>query len=122
MNTITVHILGNVLNRGQAGFGGKTTGRTVTAKSAEEARRRLGLDRREILVTPVLTEAYRDLIPGLAGIILEEESQIPPEEISAANPELVCIARVPGAFLATEDGITVTLDGEEKIIYEGTIL
>ena len=122
MNTIKVHILGNVLNRGQMGFGRKTTGRTVRARNAAEASKRLRGDRREVLVTSVLTQEFLDLVPGLAGIVLEERSQIPHGELRQANPELVFVSQVPNAFDGTEDGITITLDGEEKLIYEGTIL
>jgi pyruvate kinase len=122
MNTIKVHILGNVLNRGQVGFGGKRTGRTVKVQSAEEARRRLRLDSTEILVAPLLTEEYEGLLEGIIGVVLEEKSQIPHERIREINPELVYISQVPDALTSTENGITVTLDGEQKIVYEGTIL
>lgn len=121
MNTIKVHILGTVLNRGHQGFGGKATGRVVKAMDAPEARRRLRLDSTEILVTAVLTSDHVDLLGGLLGVILEDRSQVAHEEIREANESLIVISEVPNALFGVEDGITVTVDGEEKIIYEGVL-
>ncbi|MBU8913609.1 MAG: pyruvate kinase, partial [Spirochaetales bacterium] len=122
MNTIKVHILGNVLSRGQLGFGPKRTGRTVKVMDANNARRRLRLDSTEVLLTPALSEEFGDIVAGVAGVIVEEVSQISHERIRELNPDIAYISQVPGALEAIEDGITVTLDGEQKIVYEGTIL
>jgi len=121
LNTIKVHILGNILNRGHEGFGATATARVVKAMDAEEARKRLRLDSSEILVAPVLTEDHADLLPYLAGVVLEDRSQISHERIRELNEELVFISEVPNALFGIEDGITVTIDGEEKIIYEGVV-
>lgn len=121
MNTIKVHILGNILNRGHEGFGGKQTGRVVKARDPEEARRRLRLDGSEILVAPVLTDEHLELLSGLTGVILEDRSQLSHDHIVEANERLVVISEVPNAMFGIEDGITVTVDGEEKIIYEGVL-
>ena len=121
MNTIKVHILGNVLNRGHDGFGGKVTGRVVKATDAEEARRRLRLDSSEILLIPVLTGDHIDMLSGLLGVVIEDRSQVSHDHILEANDALVVVSEVPNAVLAIEDGTTVTVDGEEKIIYEGVL-
>ena len=121
MNTIKVHILGNVLNRGHDGFGGKVTGRVVKATDADEARRRLRLDSSEILLIPVLTGDHIDMLSGLLGVVIEDRSQVSHEHILEANDALVVVSEVPNAVLAIEDGTTVTVDGEEKIIYEGVL-
>ncbi len=122
MNTIKVHILGNVLCRGQLGFGPKRTGRIVRVKNAGDARRRLQLDSTEILLTQVLGEEFEDITAHIAGVIAEEASQISHERIRELNPGIAYISRVPDALDAIENGITVTLDGDQKIVYEGTIL
>lgn len=122
MNTIKVHILGNVLGRGQLGFGRKRTGRTVKVKDAEDARRRLRLDSTEILLTQVLGEEFADITAHIAGVIAEEASQISHERIRELNPDIAYISQVPEALDTIESGITVTLDGDQKIVYEGTIL
>jgi len=122
LNTIKVHILGNILSRGKAGFGGKRTGRVVRTVDAEESHRRLVLDGTEILVTRTVDATMESLIPGLAGIVLEETSQVALDRVRTLNSDLVFISQVPEACQSIEDGITVTLDGDDKIVYEGTIL
>lgn len=121
MNSIKVHILGNILNRGHRGMGAKTTGRVVKARTAEEARRHLRLDSSEILVTVALNDEYMGLLPGLRGVLMEDRSQVSPEELLQANREIVVIGEVPSAMTTLEDGITITIDGEEKIVYEGVL-
>ncbi len=122
MNTIKVHILGNVLGRGQLGFGPKRTGRTVKAKDAKDAGRHLRLDSTEILLTQALGEEFADIIARIAGVIAEEASQISHQRIRDLNPDIAYISQVPDALDTIENGITVTLDGDQKIVYEGTIL
>ncbi len=121
MNTIKVHILGNILNRGHDGFGAQVTGRIVKAATADEARRRLRSDRRDILLVPVLGDDHRELIGELAGLVVEDRSQLSHDAIRALNADLVMITEVPDAMRSIEDGTTVTLDGEEKILYEGVL-
>lgn len=122
MNSIKVHILGNVLARGHNGFGAKQTGRIVKARDGKDARRRLQGDGSEILLTEMLTPEFEEVIAGVGGLVLEESSGISHERLLEINPEIVLISNVPSARDAIEDGITVTLDGEQKIVYEGTIL
>ena len=93
----------------------------VKAIDDAEARRRLRLDGSQILCAPVLAESSADLLAGLAGMILEGRSEIPDHAILAANPALVVVSEVPGALAGIEDGITVTLDGSEMIIYDGVV-
>ncbi|MEE8441207.1 MAG: pyruvate kinase [Spirochaetia bacterium] len=122
MNTIKVHILGNVLNRGQIGFGPKRTGRIVKVKDAKDAGRRPRLDSTGILLTRVLTAEFEETLARVGGVIVEETPQISHERIRQLNPEIAYVSQVPDALDAIENGITVTLDGDQKIIYEGTIL
>ncbi len=121
LNTIKMHILGNVLNRGHDGFGGRVTGRVVKAETAEDARRRLKLDSTEILVTRLISRQYLDLIPGIAAVVSEERSEVPHADLQAENAALVLISEVPDALRHAEDGMTATLDGEQKILYEGVL-
>src|SRR6056297_3290364 len=119
MNTIKVHFLGSILNRGHRGFGNVCSGTVVKAGTFEQARSRLKLDGTEILITRYLSREFTELLPDIKGIILEEDSAIPPGEISKSNPHIVFISDVPEALAQFEDYQLVTLDGGEKIIYEG---
>jgi pyruvate kinase len=119
MNTIKVHFLGSILNRGHRGFGGVCSGTVVKAGTFAQAKSRLRRDGTEILLTRFLSQDFLELLPEVRGIIIEEDSAIPPDEIFAANPDIVFIADIPEALTQFEDYQLVTLDGGEKIIYEG---
>lgn len=119
MNTIKVHFLGSILNRGQRGFGPICSGSIVKARSFEEAKQRLKLNGREILVVPVLTAEYEPLLRMVRGLVIEQKSQIPLDHLRTVNPSLVCITEVRDAYRQFEDNQSVSLDGDEKIVYEG---
>lgn len=121
INTVKVHFIGNILNRGHHGFGGVCSGKIVKARNAQEALRAAELHDIEILVTPSITPEYIPMLSRVNGIILEYRSEVPPEELIASNPELVLVADVKDALRQFEAGQYVSLDGEEKIIYEGLI-
>lgn len=121
MNTIKVHFMGSILNRGHKGFGKTGSGRIVIAASAAEAASRLEDDRNDILLTRTLDEEHREILARLRGVIVEETSTLSPEEIHEQNPEIVYIAEVPHALETFEVGQIVSIDGEEKIIYEGLL-
>ncbi len=121
MNTIKVHFMGSILNRGHKGFGKICSGRIVHAEGLEEAAVRLKDDGNEILLTRSLDSRYVPIIRRIRGVILEETSALSPEEIREINPDIVYIAEVPNALGTFESNQIVSLDGEEKIIYEGML-
>jgi pyruvate kinase len=130
-NSIRVHVIGNVLGRGSRGFGGRCTGRVLKANNLDEAARWLrskappagsrGIPGGEILLTHTLDKSFIPIIRIVDGIILEGASELSRDIIKATNPRIVYVAHVPGAMNLLEENHTVTLDGEEKNIYEGTI-
>lgn len=119
MNSIKIHFLGSILNRGHRGIGGRFSGPIVKADSYEQASRRLKQDRTEILLTRYLSQEHLPLLDKIGGLIIEENSALPPDVVLNANPDLVAIADVPDAAAQFEDNQLVTLEGNEKIIYEG---
>jgi len=121
MNTIKVHFMGNILNRGHRGFGGVCSGNIVRAENFEEAVLRLKRDGTEILLAKSLEKSHRHILADIRGAILEEQSFISPEDIKRENPDIVVIAEVPDAVSQFEDNQIVSLDGDEKIIYEGIL-
>jgi pyruvate kinase len=126
-NSIRVHVIGNVLGRGRRGFGGRCTGRVIKAKDLDTAARRLRSDGpsessgNTILLTHTLDKSFIPIIRIVDGIILEGASELSRELLNLVNPRIVYVAHVPNAMGVFEENHTVTLDGEEKIIYEGTI-
>ena len=121
MNTIKVHFMGNILNRGQRGFGAICSGNIVKARTYEQAKQKLKLNGQEILLVPSLNEDYEPLMRHIRGLIVESKPEISLEEIRAVNPNLVFVADVRDAYLQFEANQSISLDGEEKIIYEGFI-
>jgi pyruvate kinase len=132
-NSIRVHVIGNVLGRGSRGFGGRCTGRVIKARNLDEAAYWLrnkvapgatgsrGIPGGEILLTHTLDKSFIPVIRIVDGIILEGASELSRDIIKATNPHIVYVAHVPGAMSLLEENHTVTLDGEEKNIYEGTV-
>ena len=119
LNTVRVHFVGNVLAKGQRGFGGYRAGRIVRVEDALDAELRLKHDGSEILLARFLTPDFLPLLPGLSGIVLEESSYLTDEQIRGKIPDAALIASVTGAMAMLEEGFTVTLHGEEKVVYEG---
>jgi pyruvate kinase len=121
LNMIRVHFVGNVLAKGRRGFGGWRTGRIVRVLDSLDAELRLKHDGTEVLLAKFLTPDFLPLLTGLAGIVLEESSYLSPEQIRSVDPGIVTIASVPDGFAQLEDGLRVTLHGEEFIVYEGVV-
>ncbi len=121
-NSIRVYLIGNVLGQGSRSFGGRCTGRIIKAENAEEAEQLLGNRGGEILLTHTLDESFIPILRVVDGIILEGTSGLPHKMIKSVNPNIVYISQVRNAMEQLEEHITVTLDGKEKLIYEGSLV
>ncbi len=119
MNTIKVHYMGNILNRGQRGFGRICSGNIVKAKSYEQAKQQLKLSGDEILLTKTLTAEYKPLLRHVRGVIVESAPEVDLDEVRTINPDLVFVSVVRDAYRQFEHNQSISLDGEEKIVYEG---
>ncbi|MFP4151923.1 MAG: pyruvate kinase [Alkalispirochaeta sp.] len=119
MNTIKVHYMGNILNRGQRGFGRICSGNIVKAKSYEQAKQQLKLSGDEILLTKTLTAEYKPLLRHVRGVIVESAPEVDLDEVRTINPDLVFVSDVRDAYRQFEHNQSISLDGEEKIVYEG---
>lgn len=122
MNTIKVHFMGNILNRGQDGTAGRTSGLLVKGETlgAAAAKAPAGIPY-ILLAKQVSTDDKLDILKSAAGLIVEDSSNTDITTLSAVNPELVIITGVPSAYAQFEEGLMVSLDGSEKIIYEGSL-
>ncbi|MFW6250838.1 MAG: pyruvate kinase [Alkalispirochaetaceae bacterium] len=121
MNSVKVHFLGNILNRGAVGLGGRCSGNIVKARSYEEAKQRLKLNGREILLTEALTPQFAPLLLSVRGLIVEHRLEFSTDRILELNADIVCVAEVRNAYEQFEHNQIVSLDGEEKIVYEGIL-
>jgi phosphohistidine swiveling domain-containing protein len=93
----------------------------VKVRDADEAVRRIAGQEHKILVTRTLDSSFEGVLPKLKGLIVEEYISLPPEDVQKLQPDIVVIASVPDACATFENGLTVTLDGEEKLIYDGIV-
>jgi pyruvate kinase len=120
-NSIRIHVIGNILGHGHRGFGGRCSGRIFKADTLKEASLLLHKSRAEILLTHTLDESFIPIIRIVDGIILEGMSELSRTQLELINPGLVYVGHVPDAVKHFEDNITVTLDGAERNIYEGSL-
>jgi len=121
INTIKVHFLGNILNRGHRGFGGTCSGKIFKAHTPGEASHLVSAGHRDIMLAPTITEEHLPILKSIKGAILENRTRVNPDLIREINPDLVVVADVNNAMSQFEHGQFVSLDGFEKIIYEGLI-
>jgi pyruvate kinase len=120
-NCIRVHVIGSVLGRGNRGFGGRCTGRIVKAATPNEAAHAFEKKGAVILLTHTLDKSFIPIIRIADGIIVEGSSELSRELLQIVNPRIVCVIQVPNATGRFEEQTLVTLDGAEKIIYEGEL-
>ena len=122
LNTIKVHFMGNILNRGHYGFGATCSGRILKTSDIRTESRLINRGAPSpILLVHQLSEADLPLVPHARGIICEHALEVSPEAVRAVNESIVVISEVPEAFEKFEDGAFVSLNGSEMIIYEGLL-
>ncbi|MDR0382408.1 MAG: pyruvate kinase [Spirochaetaceae bacterium] len=120
-NTIRVHVIGKIMARGHRGFGGRCVGRVVKANTLAEASYVLRDKGGEILLTHILDSSFIPIIRIARGLIVEGTSEFSRDMLKMINPNIVFVGQVSKAMSILEEHTTVTIDGNEKIIYEGAI-
>lgn len=127
VNTIRVLFVGTILGKGERSGGlgieepNIATGRVVKATSAELALQSLRNRGGEILVVSSLDTDYIPLLRVVNGLVIETVTNIDEELLAQVNPRLVWISSVRDCMTKLEEGATITLDGEQKIVFEGSM-
>jgi len=127
INTVRVIIIGTVLARSNAGgFANpavtRAQGKIIHATSPDEARKKImSSGGGGILICKELTEDFISVISMVNGIICEGVSVISEQKLRMINPNLVWLTYIRDAAKKLEPGLTVTIDGKELLVYEGTI-
>ena len=119
LNTIRVHMLVNVIGKSARGYGKPISGRIVRVNDIHEAQKRITGDGDEILLAKYMDESFFPILKKIKGYVLEEFSSMSWQEIFKVNPELSALAGTRNAMELLKDGQIVTIDCEEKLIYEG---
>ncbi|MBQ2552964.1 MAG: pyruvate kinase [Treponema sp.] len=125
-NTIKVLIVGNVIARGtEFGFSNpekiRTGGRVIQANDSRAFKERMAYNRHGVLVCNRITEDLLPLLRVVDGVVAENGSDIPIDMLSMVNKDLVWILSAQGAMRSLENDLTVTLDGEQGLVYEGRV-
>ena len=126
VNTIKVILVGNVIARGTSfGFANenkkKARGRVIHDDNMPLIKDKFNLHKHLILVCNRITE---ELIPALRvvdGVVAESGCDIPAEQLSLVNRDLVWILNVSDAHKTLENDLSVTLDSEQGVVYEGIV-
>lgn len=125
-NTIRVLIVGNVIASGSI-FGSsdadhkKASGRILHEDEIYIHQEKIRFNRHTILVCERITEAMIPVLRVVDGVISEGLSDIPEETLRLVNPTLVWINKVGDASKILENDLSVTIDGEQGLIYEGIV-
>ncbi len=125
-NTIKVLIVGNVLARGtEFGYSNpeqcRVGGRVIQANDSVEFKGRMTFNKHGILICKRVTADILPLLRVVDGVVSESGSDIPIDMISKVNKDLVWILNVSGALRTLENDLTVTIDGEQGLVYEGRV-
>ncbi|MFB4163003.1 pyruvate kinase [Alteribacillus sp. JSM 102045] len=116
-NIMKVHVIGEVIGKGQ-GIGRKTAaGRVVIARSAEEANEKM--EEGKILVT---YSTDKDMIPAFekaAAVITEEGGLTSHAAVVGLNLGIPVVVGVKEAIDLFEDGEEITVDGSRGDLYRG---
>ena len=126
LNTVRVHLVGNVLARSSSGgFANaeavRASGRIVWADSAAKARDVIKADGGDILVCPSLSDEYTPILRIVRGVICEGVCHIHSSILGIINPNLVWLSGVTNASRKLESGLFVTIDSEALLVYEGAV-
>ena len=121
LNMIKVHQIANILGNGKRGFGKIVSGKIVKCEDISDAVLNIKGTGDEILLTKYVDENFTPLFKNIKGIILEGYSAIPWEDIQMVNPDIGFVSGVVNAMKNFENNIIVSINGEERLIYEGVI-
>jgi pyruvate kinase len=124
LNTVRVLIIGSILSRAAEGgyfYDNRTTGRIFRATTLDEAASGLKLTKADILVCPLLTEEYIPILRIVKAVVCEGPCEISRQRLRDINPRLVWLSRLHTASRRLENGLSVTIDGDSLLIYEGVV-
>ncbi|RDW16324.1 pyruvate kinase [Oceanobacillus arenosus] len=116
-NFIKVHVIGDVLTKGQ-GIGRRTAyGKAVFAKNAKEALEKV--EDGDILVTNGTDRDMMEAIEKAGGIITQEGGLTSHAAVVGLSLGIPVIVGVEDVFETLTDGQAITIDGSKGDIYKG---
>ncbi|TRM12933.1 pyruvate kinase [Lentibacillus cibarius] len=116
-NLMKVHVIGDVMAKGQGIGRSSAYGRAVIARNAEEALK--NVRENDILVTYGTDRDMMQAIEKAAGIVTEEGGLTSHAAVVGLSLGIPVIVGVKDVFDKIEDGIDITIDGTKGDIYQG---
>ncbi|HLS09820.1 pyruvate kinase [Lentibacillus sp.] len=116
-NLMKVHVIGDVMAKGQGVGRGSAYGRAVVAKSASEAIEKISEN--DILVTYGTDRDMMKAVEKAAGIVTEEGGLTSHAAVVGLSLGIPVIVGVKDVFDIMADGAYITIDGAKGDIYEG---
>ncbi|MGP4108328.1 pyruvate kinase [Virgibacillus sp. L01] len=116
-NLMKVHVIGDVMAKGQGIGRGNAFGKAIVAKNSKEAIDRL--DENDILVTYGTDRDMMEAIEKASGIVTEEGGLTSHAAVVGLSLGIPVIVGVKDVFNLIEDGEDITIDGAKGDIYKG---
>ena len=118
-NLVQVYIAGKILLRGLSLLKREARGPVCTARSADEASRKM--TRGAVLIVESTDDDYLPSMKLASAVVAEEEGLTSHAAIAALELGIPCIVGASGALSALSDGMIVTVDGYRGILYHGNV-
>ena len=122
-NSLRVESIGDVLVRGDKGFG-DIVHATCTIIASADCKKPYEV-RDQIIIIAQFTDSYIPLIEESAGVILQNdhEDELSEKQLLKCTKKLKkpVIIRADGAFRTLREGQLVTLNPEKALVYKGVI-
>ncbi|TFJ93902.1 pyruvate kinase [Lentibacillus salicampi] len=116
-NLMKVHVIGDVMAKGQGIGRGNAYGKAVVAKNAAEAMERV--TENDILVTYGTDRDMMEAVEKAAGIVTEEGGLTSHAAVVGLSLGIPVIVGVKDVFDKVQDGTDITIDGAKGDIYNG---
>ncbi len=116
-NLLKVHVIGDVLAKGQGVGKGSTYGRAIICKDAEEAKLKVQQD--DIIITYGTDKDMMPSIEKAGGIITEEGGLTSHAAVVGLSLGIPVIVGVERALELISDGQDITIDAQKGDIYAG---
>ncbi|SEQ11605.1 pyruvate kinase [Virgibacillus subterraneus] len=116
-NLMKVHVIGDVMAKGQGIGRGNAYGKAIVAKNSKDAIERLGEN--DILVTYGTDRDMMEAIEKASGIVTQEGGLTSHAAVVGLSLGIPVIVGVKDVFNLIEDGEDITIDGAKGDIYKG---
>lgn len=117
-NLLKVHVVGEILAKGQGIGTGSKTGKVRLVRTAEEAIQKIE-SKEDILVTYSTDREFIQAMKKAGAVITEEGGLTSHAAIVGLNLHVPTVVGLKNVFSILEDGCIITIDADRGVIYKG---